>query len=138
MSGRLVIAVLVFLPVIAWANLVMIDGQALIAFGIVAFWALVIESGIATLALVSSGLLIVLSFDTIIVVNVACFSSDLCRLPTEFHRGCLSRVLFLLMPCCSSLWHPLHFFRAPNLSVSVGGERWSRLFLGMHPRSSSA
>ena len=73
MSGRLVIAVLVVLPVIAWANPVMIDGQSLIAFGIVAFWALVIESGIATLALVSSGLLIVPSFGTIIVVNVALF-----------------------------------------------------------------
>ena len=73
MSARLVIAVLVFLPVIARANPVMIDGQSLIAFGIVAFWALVIESGIATLALVSSGLLIVPSFGTLIVANVALF-----------------------------------------------------------------
>ena len=73
MSARLVIAVLVFLPVIARANPVMIDGQSLIAFGIVAFWALVIESGIATLALVSSGLLIVPSFGTLIVANVTLF-----------------------------------------------------------------
>lgn len=73
MSARLVIAVLVLLPVIAWANPVMINGQSLIAFGIVAFWALVIESGNATLALVSSGLLIVPSFGTLIVVNVALF-----------------------------------------------------------------
>jgi hypothetical protein len=35
-------------PLIARANPVMIDGQSLIAFGIVASWALVIESGIAT------------------------------------------------------------------------------------------
>ena len=61
------------LPVIARANPVMIDGQSLIAFGIVAFWALVIESGIATLALVSSGLLIVPSFVSLIVANVALF-----------------------------------------------------------------
>lgn len=60
-------------PLIARANPVMIDGQSLIAFGIVAFWALVIESGIATLALVSSGLLIVPSFGTLIVANVAFF-----------------------------------------------------------------
>jgi len=73
MSARIVIAVLVFLPVIARANPVMIDGQSLIAFGIVAFWALVIESGIATLALVSSGLLIVPTFGTLIVANVALF-----------------------------------------------------------------
>jgi len=60
-------------PVIARANPVMIDGQSLIAFGIVAFWALVIESGIATLALVSSGLLIVPSFGTLIIANVTFF-----------------------------------------------------------------
>jgi hypothetical protein len=73
MSARIVIAVLLFLPVIARANPVMIDGQSLIAFGIVAFWALVIESGIATLAVVSSGLLIVPSFCTLIAANVALF-----------------------------------------------------------------
>lgn len=65
------IAVLLIFPVIARANPVMIDGQSLIAFGIVALGALVIESGIATLALVSSGMLIVPSFGTIVVANVA-------------------------------------------------------------------
>lgn len=73
MKVRLVIAVLSMFPVIAPANPVMIDGQSLIAFGIVAFWALVIESGIATLALVSSGVLIVPSFATLIVANVSVF-----------------------------------------------------------------
>jgi len=60
-------------PVIARANPVMIDGQSLIAFGIVAFWALVIESGIATLALVSSGLLTGPWFATLIAANVGLF-----------------------------------------------------------------
>jgi hypothetical protein len=60
-------------PVIVRANPVMIDGQSLIAFGIVAFWALVIESGIATLALVSSGVLIVPSFGTLTAANVGLF-----------------------------------------------------------------
>jgi len=73
MRSRLAIIVLLMFPVIARANPVMIDGQSLIAFGIVAFWALVIESGIATLALVSSGLLIVPSFGTLIVANVTFF-----------------------------------------------------------------
>ena len=73
MRMRLAITILVMLPVIARANPVMIDGQSLIAFGIVAFWALVIESGIATLALVSSGLLIVPSFGTFTLANVALF-----------------------------------------------------------------
>jgi hypothetical protein len=73
MKARLAIAVLLMLPVIARANPVMIDGQSLIAFGIVAFWALVVESGIATLTLVSSGVLIVPSFGTFVVANVAVF-----------------------------------------------------------------
>ena len=73
MRAPLIIAILLMFPVIARANPVMIDGQSLIAFGIVAFWALVIESGIATLALVSAGVLIVPSFGTLVVANVAFF-----------------------------------------------------------------
>lgn len=73
MKSRLVIAVLLMLPVIARANPVMIDGQSLLAFGVVAFWALVIESGIATLAFVSSGVLIVPSFGTFVIANVLLF-----------------------------------------------------------------
>ena len=55
MRRPLSIALLLLLPLAARANPVMVDGQSLIAFSIVAFWALVIESGIATLALLSSG-----------------------------------------------------------------------------------
>ena len=73
MRARLSIAALLMFPLVARANPVMIDGQSLIALGIVAFWALVIESGIATLALVSSGLLIVPSFGTFTLANVALF-----------------------------------------------------------------
>jgi hypothetical protein len=43
------IAMLLIFPLIARANPVMNDGQSLNAFGLVAFWALVIESGIATM-----------------------------------------------------------------------------------------
>ncbi len=73
MRSRLVIAALLMLPVIAQANPVMVDGQSLLAFGVVAFWALVIESGIATLALVSSGVLIIPSFGTFVAANVLLF-----------------------------------------------------------------
>ena len=73
MSARLFIAVLLVMPFVIHANPVMIDGQSLIAFGIVAFWALVIESGIATLALISSGVLIVPLFGTLVVANVGVF-----------------------------------------------------------------
>lgn len=73
MRARLAIAVLLLLPIIARANPVMIDGQSLLAFSIVAFWALVVESGLATLAIVSSGVLIVPSFGTLLLANVALF-----------------------------------------------------------------
>jgi len=73
MRARIAIAVMLMMPLVARANPVMIDGQSLIAFGIVAFWALVIESGIVTLALVSSGLLIVPLFGTLIICNVGIF-----------------------------------------------------------------
>ena len=73
MRARLAIAILLMAPFVVRANPVMIDGQSLIAFGIVAFWALVIESGIVTLALVSSGLLIVPLFGTLLICNSAVF-----------------------------------------------------------------
>lgn len=73
MKARLCIAALLMMPLVARANPVMIDGQSLIAFAIVAFWALVIESGVATLVMVSCGALIVPLFGTLIIANVAVF-----------------------------------------------------------------
>ena len=73
MRTRLSIAVLLVLPLIARANPVQIDGQSLIAFAIVAFWALVIESGLVTLTLVSCGVLIVPAFITLVLANVVVF-----------------------------------------------------------------
>src|SRR6266481_4635154 len=73
MSARIWILLLLMMPVIARANPVSVDGQSLIAFAIVAFWALVIESGIATLALVSSGVLIVPLFVMLVIANVVVF-----------------------------------------------------------------
>jgi len=73
MRTRLAILLLLMLPLGARANPVMIDGQSLIAFAIVGFWALVIESGIVTLALVSCGVLIVPAFITLILANVGLF-----------------------------------------------------------------
>lgn len=67
------IALLLLMPLAVRANPVQIDGQSAIAFAIVAFWALVIESGLVTLALVSTGVLIVPLFFTLIAANVALF-----------------------------------------------------------------
>ena len=73
MRTRLFIVLALLLPVIAHANPVSINGQSLIAFAIVAFWALVIESGIVTLVLVSRGPLIVPLFGTLVIANVLVF-----------------------------------------------------------------
>ena len=67
------ITVVWMMPLVVCANPVAINGQSLIAFGIVAFWALVIESGIATLVLVSRGVLAVPLFGTLVVANVGIF-----------------------------------------------------------------
>src|SRR5262245_56640334 len=63
----------VLVPLAVSANPVMVDGQSLLAFGIVAFWALVIESGIVTLILASCGLLIVPFFGTLVIANIGVF-----------------------------------------------------------------
>ena len=73
MRARRFILALLLIPLVAHANPVQIDGQSMIAFAIVAFWALVIESGIVTLALVSCGVLIVPAFITLVLANVALF-----------------------------------------------------------------
>jgi hypothetical protein len=73
MRARLFILALLMVPLAVHANPVMIDGQSLLAFGIVAFWALVIESGVATLALLSAGALMVPLFGTLVIANVAVF-----------------------------------------------------------------
>lgn len=73
MRTRLAVAIFLILPLIARANPVQIDGQSAIAFGIVAFWALVIESGLVTLALVSRGVMIVPTFVTLIMANLLVF-----------------------------------------------------------------
>jgi len=73
MKVRLSITALWMMPLVVRANPVAIDGQSLIAFCMVAFWALVIESGIVTLALVPCGALIVPLFGTLVIANVGIF-----------------------------------------------------------------
>ena len=87
MRARLGVVVLLLCPLIAGANPVEIDGQSAIAFGIVAFWALVVESGLVTLALVSRGVMIIPAFVTLGIGNLAVF-------------------LFAFLPVCGrvSLW----------------------------------
>lgn len=72
-KARVLISVLLLIPFVAGANPVMFEPQSLIAFGIVAFWALVIESAIVTLSLLNRGVIVVPLFITLLVANVAVF-----------------------------------------------------------------
>src|SRR6058998_1317850 len=74
MKLRLAILLLLLVPVGLQANPAILNPQSLIAFWIVAFWALVIESGIATLALSLCGVLVLPVFATLVVTNVAIFA----------------------------------------------------------------
>ena len=73
MRKRLLLVALIGMPFALKANPVSIDGQSLMAFGIVAFWALVIESAIATMALISRGVLILPVFGTLVIANLGVF-----------------------------------------------------------------
>jgi len=73
MRTRLVIILLLILPFIVSADPVIINPQSLIAYGVVAFFALLIESGIVTLMLFSTGILVVPAFITLAAANIAVF-----------------------------------------------------------------
>jgi hypothetical protein len=73
------------LPAMACANPVSLNGQSMIAFGVVAFWALVIESGVATLTLLSTGIAIVPSFIFLATTNIAVFA--FCFVPMSDHAS---------------------------------------------------
>src|SRR5438445_5322588 len=74
MKLRLAIFLLLLVPVGLQANPAIFNPQSLIAFWVVAFWALVIESGIATLTLSSCGVLVLPVFATLVVTNVGTFA----------------------------------------------------------------
>ena len=116
MRTRFHTAMVLLIPTIACANPVLVDGQSLIAFGVVAFWALVIESGIATLALVSCGTLIIPLFGMLVVSNVLVFLFAFLPLSGRVSLWLLEPGVIIAMRCVSS-WSP-HFlsFRAVHTS----------------------
>ena len=74
MKHRIAILLLLLVPVGLQANPAIFNPQSLIAFWVVAFWALVIESGIATLAVSLCGVLVLPVFATLVVTNVGIFA----------------------------------------------------------------
>ncbi len=74
MKLRLGIFLLLLVPVGLQANPAMFNPQSFFAFCVVAFWALVIESGIATLAVSLCGVLVLPVFATLVITNVSVFA----------------------------------------------------------------
>ncbi len=74
MRTRLIIILSLLVPLSVWANPAILNPQSLIAFWIVAFWALVIESGVSTLAVSLSGVLVLPVFGTLLIANFATFA----------------------------------------------------------------
>ena len=62
-----------FLPLAAWANPVDLDPSSLIAFWVVAFWALLVEAGVVALLLTWRGLNPLRIFLTYAVANILVF-----------------------------------------------------------------
>jgi len=67
------IALCLLLPLTVRANPVILDPSSLIAFGIVAFWAFVVEAGVVALLLTFSGLAPLRIFGGFFVTNLAVF-----------------------------------------------------------------
>jgi hypothetical protein len=74
MKLRLGILLLLLFPIGLQGNPAIFNPQSLIAFVVVAFWALVIESGIATLAVGLCGVLVLPVFTTLVITNVGVFA----------------------------------------------------------------
>ena len=73
MRQRLVIAIGVLTPFLACADPVLVNPSSVIAFWVVAFAALVVETGVVTLLLAFSGLAPLPMFVGYLIANVAVF-----------------------------------------------------------------
>jgi hypothetical protein len=67
-------------PITVWANPVSIDGTSLLAFGIVTFWAFVVEAGIVALLLAFSGVEPLRLFGGFFATNFLVFTFLFCPL----------------------------------------------------------
>ena len=63
----------VWVPLNAIANPVILNPSSLLAFGVVAFWSLVVESGIATLGLLSCGIRTLPFFGALLTANLGVY-----------------------------------------------------------------
>jgi hypothetical protein len=80
MRGWIIILLSVLVPVVARANPYILDPSSLIAFGAVALWALIVETGIVALLLVFRGLSPLRMFCGYFLTNVTVFIFVFCPL----------------------------------------------------------
>lgn len=73
MLRRSLTAVCLLIPLVTSANPVMLNPSSLIAFYVVAFWAFVVEAGVATLLLAFRGIVLLRVFVAYFVANGAVF-----------------------------------------------------------------
>jgi len=123
-SKRLLCAAFCIVPLLAQANPVSIDGESLIAFGIVAFWALVIESAIVTLGLVSRGVLIIPLFGTLVIANLSVFLFGFLPLCGKISLWILEPAVVLVDGVLIKLVASAPFFQGANFL----GVTWRRAF----------
>jgi hypothetical protein len=72
-DGRTLVAVFLLTPLVACANPVIVNPSSLLAFCVVAFWALVIEAGVVALLLAFRGVAPLRVFIAYFIVNAAVF-----------------------------------------------------------------
>jgi hypothetical protein len=117
--------VLLFIPFIARANPVSINSQSMIVFGVVAFWALVIESGIATLTLLPTGIAIVPAFVFLATANIAVFASAFVPLSDHVSLWILEPGVVIADALCIKILTATSLLQGPNfLEVT-----WQRAFV---------
>jgi len=117
--------VLLFIPLAVRGNPVSLNGQSMIAFGVVAFWALVIESGIATLTLLPTGIAIVPSFVFLSTANIAVFASAFVPLSDHISLWILEPGVVVADAFCIKILTATTVLQGPNfLEVT-----WQRAFV---------
>lgn len=97
----------------------------MIAFGVVAFWALVIESAIATLTLLPTGVAIVPSFVFLATANIAVFAGAFLPLSDHVSLWILEPGVVVVDALCIKILTDTSPLQGPNYI----GVTWQRAFV---------
>ncbi len=93
---RIPIILFLLMPVVAHANPYILNPSSLIAFGVIAFWALVVEAGIVALLLAFAGLAPLKVFGGFFVANVVVFLFIFCPLQQRIALPFLEAIVVII------------------------------------------